>query len=122
MTSSAISAPTASSAVRPNIRSAARLNSTTRPSWSIVMIASSEEANTAVLRASLWRTASAAATPSTNSPISEPEGVGQHEQLGIGLAHLAREQLDHGDAATALADRERHRAAQTHRASRVRPA
>ena len=29
------------------------------------------------------------------------EGVGQHEQLGIGLAHLAREQLDHGDAATA---------------------
>ena len=48
------------------------------------MIASSEEANTAVLRASLWRTASAAATPSTNSPISEPSASVSTSRSGSG--------------------------------------
>ena len=48
------------------------------------MIASSEEANTAVLRASLWRTASAEATPSTNSPIREPSASVSTSRSGSG--------------------------------------
>ena len=48
------------------------------------MIASSEEANTAVLRASLSRTAWAAATPSANSPIRVPSASVSTSRSGSG--------------------------------------
>ena len=119
MTSSASSDPTASSAVRPNMRSAARLNSTMSPLWSIVMIASREEANTAVLRASLWRTASAAASPSMNSPISDPSALMRTSRSGSGSRSSRDEQLDHGHALAGRPDRERQRAAQPRGARRI---
>ena len=55
---SAISRPTASPRVNPKVRSAAGLNSTIRPRWSIVMIASRADSRTAPLRASLRLSAS----------------------------------------------------------------
>ena len=80
------------------------------------MIASSDEANTAVLRASLWQ----AASPRRLGELADQraERVGQHEQLGIGLALLAGEQLDHGHALAGRADRERQGAAQADRRGR----
>ena len=75
ITTSASSLPIASSARRPNMLSAAGLNSATIPRWSITMTASSEEASSAALRASPWRTASPASSRVMNSPMSVPSAV-----------------------------------------------
>ena len=72
MIRSARSRPTISAAAYPKVRSAARLTSSTRPSWSIVTMQSKAALRIALLRASAACTACWARQRSTNWEICVP--------------------------------------------------
>src|SRR5438094_87311 len=84
MMTSPICAPSTSRSWRPNVRSAAGLNSVMRPSWSMVTMLSSADARIAALRASLCLSEASACARSMagSGAVLEPHAVGIDREHG----------------------------------------